>query len=298
MRGLCRIQGTFLSFNNLLISIDGRWNTSTRLKTARRIVGCITCLALSLATVQTALPESLALPARGLRENVDPSCVRGHIDNVVAALASLSMKENIERFTGTGAAARKLDSFEAEVSVDDGVEHYTGVRGKHRTYQHVNEIGGLWSFGEIVTMLRTTRDIIDSSDWDQQSPGADGEEGAADQVVITFRSPAASRRWFVIAEGRTYWIAFEGAVRMSRKTGEVERLTWSAGFLPSGSGLASVFWDVNFRPVSIAGAAFIMPSDSVYRVVRKGVDRTTEWNLTRYAALGRYGSTATIDYVP
>lgn len=260
---------------------------------------CITCLILNLVTVQTALPEEgLPAPVQEVPEDVDSSCVQGHIDDVVAALASVAMKENIERFAGMGAAARKLDSFEAEVSVADGVEQYTGVRGKHRTYQHVSQIGGLWSFGEIVTMLRTTRDIIGSSDWEQQPSGAEGEEGAPDQVVITFRSPAASHRWFVISEGRTYWLAFEGAVRISRKTGEIERLTWTSGFLPSDSGLASVFWDVNFQPVTVAGAEFIMPSDSVYRVVRKGLDRTTEWNLTRYAALGRYGSTATVNYIP
>jgi len=252
-------------------------------------------LFISLVAVPTALPKSPPAIAQEVREGVDLNCVRGHIDNVLAALGSVAMTEKIERFLGTATAARKLDSFEAEVSVDDGVEHYTGVRGKHRTYQHVSQIGGLWSFGEIVTMLRTTRDIIDSSDGNQQLFAPDGE-GAPDQVVITFQSPAASHRWFVIAEGRTYWLAFEGSVRISRKTKEVERVTWTSTIPPSGTGLASILWDVNFQPVTIAGAAFIMPSDSIYRVVRKGQER--EWNLTRYAALGRYGSTATVNYIP
>jgi hypothetical protein len=39
-----------------------------------------------------------------------------------------------------------------------------------------------------------------------------------------------------------------------------------------------------------------MPSDSVYRVARRGLKQTAEWNLTQYAAIGRYGSTASVRY--
>ena len=89
--------------------------------------------------------------------------VRTNIDRLVATLENGAMKEKISRFAGVGGAARELDSFETEVFIVDGVEQYTDVRGHNQTYHHVSEIRGLWSFGEIVTMLRTTQGLSSAS---------------------------------------------------------------------------------------------------------------------------------------
>jgi hypothetical protein len=243
-----------------------------------------------------ALPESslsVAPPAVGGIPDSSPvraNLARSNIDGVLAALSNMAMQERISRFAGTGGAAHQLDSFEAEVSIADGVEQYTGVKGPHRTYRHVSEIRGLWSFGEIVTMLRTSRDIIGLS-----ARNAPEEEGP-DQTVIQFASPSADRRWFVTYNSRIYWLDFEGTLRLSKLTGEIERLTWTSPSGPAGTGIASVLWDVNFHDVDVAGSLCTMPSDSIYRVVRKGENQPAEWNLTRYAALGRYGSSVSVGF--
>jgi hypothetical protein len=256
---------------------------------SRRLFPIIPGLLFTLVAIQTAYPETgLRTPQEEIHQPGDSSAVRANIDRVLAALANIAMKENISRFTGDGAAARKLDSFETEVSIADGIEYYADVRGNHRTYHHVSEIHGLWSFGEVVTMLRTTGDIIDSA--------ATNVISSLDETVIDFQSPAADHRWFVTVGGRIYWLEFQGTVRISKKTGEIERLTWTSGYGPPGTNVASILWDVNLSAVTIAGNAFTMPSTSVYRVLRKGLDQTAEWNLTRYAALGRYGSTASVRY--
>jgi hypothetical protein len=256
---------------------------------SRRVFLIVPGLLFNFVAIQTACPETaLRAPHEENLQAEDPSAIGAKIDGVLAALASVAMKENISRFAGDGAAARKLDAFETEVSIAGGVEQYANVKGNHRTYHHVSEIGGLWSFGEVVTMLRTTRDIIDSSALYEISP--------LDETVIQFQSPAADHRWFVTVGGRIYWLEFQGAIEISRNTGEIERLTWTSGYGPSGTNVASILWEVNFSVVTIAGNTFTMPSNSTFRVVRKGLDRRTEWNLTRYAALGRYGSTASVRY--
>jgi hypothetical protein len=266
---------------------------------SRRVFLIVPGLLFSFVAIQTASPETgLRTPQEMIRLTRDSITVGANIDGVLAALASVAMKENISRFAGDGAAARKLDSFETEVSIADGVEQYADVRGNHRTYQHVSQIRGLWSFGEVVTMLRTTRDIIDSSSsyWTSLAADPPGGGEASDETVIEFQSPAADHRWFVTSGGRIHWLEFQGAIRISRKSGEIERLTWTSGYGPVGSNVASILWDVNFSAVTIAGNTFTVPSNSIFRVVRKGLDRTVEWNLTRYAALGRYGSTASLRY--
>ena len=198
----------------------------------------------SLPPTQIAPPPD-ALHAGGSESADDEGSVRTNIEKVLATLATVALQEKISRFAGVGGTTRKLDSFEAEVSVAEGTEQYADVQGHHRTYHHVSEIGGLWSFGEIVTMLRTTRDLIDSTGADQNLP--DGEE-ASDQTIIRFNSPSADHRWFVTVKGRIYWLDFEGCIRISRKTGAIERLTWTSGSGPPASGISSILWNVNFPP--------------------------------------------------
>jgi hypothetical protein len=249
---------------------------------------------LQLPGIQTAL-SGASLNAREQEVyrplDVNPTQVSRIGDNIneaLAALTNIALKENISRFASIGGADRKLDSFEAEVSIVDGVERYSSVRGRGRTYNHVSEIHGLWSFGEIVTMLRTTRDILDAP--------ATNREGEESPEVIRFSGAATDHKWFVTVGGRIYWLDFEGTLRISTRTGEIERLTWNSGAGPLGSGIASVLWDVNFSVVNVADIPCIMPSDSIYRVVRTGLGRGAEWNRTQYAAVGRYGSTVNVRF--
>jgi hypothetical protein len=254
-------------------------------------------LVFQLLAAQTALPgASLNAPELEFHRSFDVRPIGANIDGVLGTLANVALKEQISRFASVGGVDRKLDAFEAEVSIADGVEQYAGVRGRNRTYQHVSEIRGLWSFGEIVTMLRTTRDIIGSSLASQVVPGQDtpGEGEASASREIRFQGTSADHRWFVTVAGRVYWLDFEGTIRISSKTGEIERLTWRSLSGPPGSGVDSILWDVNFGVATIADIPCTVPSDSIYRVVRTGLGRTAEWNLTRYAAVGRYGSQSTV----
>jgi hypothetical protein len=224
------------------------------------------------------------------------------IDSVLATLANVALREKISRFAGVGGATRRLDSFKADVSIVDGVEQYTGVKGMHQTYHHVSEIRGLWSFGEVVTMLRTTRDIIDSTAANQIATriasrnDTPGEEDASAQTVVQFQSPAANHQWFVTVDGRVYWLAFDGKIRISKRTGEIERLTWTSGSGLAETGIADILWDVNFRAATIAGITCTMPSESIYRIARGGLNQPVEWNLTTYVPRGRYGSKASIRF--
>jgi hypothetical protein len=263
----------------------------------------LAALVFHLSTGQTALPgASLNVPDKELHQdfNVNPigaDTIGANIYEVMATLTNVAMKENISRFASVGGADRKLDSFETEVSIVDGAEQYAGVRGHHRTYQHVSQIRGLWSFGEIVTMLRTTRDILDASATNQGTANPPGEE-SADSKIIRFRGASVDHKWFVTVGGRIYWLNFEGTIRISSRTGDIERLTWDSAAGPPGSGIASVFWDVNFTVANVGDIPCTIPTDSIFRVARTGTGRTAEWNLTQYAAIGRYGSTVNVRFGP
>lgn len=218
-----------------------------------------------------------------------PQTPAAGIGRVVADLTNIAMKEEVSRFVGTPGSARRLDTFEAEVSIADGVEQYGTVRGLHRTYRHISEIHGLWTFGELVTMLQTTRELIDNSTVTTEQKTSDG-------TVIRFHGAASDRLWFLSVAGRIFWFDFDGTIRLSSQTGEIESLSWTSGAGPPGSGIAGIFWQVNFSESPVAGDLHTMPSDSVFRVVRTGPSRAAEWNVTRYTALGRYGSTSSVSF--
>lgn len=263
---------------------------------ARGCYGILAALVFQLPAPQTALSAaSLNAPEPEVHRafEVNPtgvSWIGDKINEALGALTNVALKEKISRFASVGGADRMLDSFEAEVSIIDGVERYSNVRGRSRTYNHVSEIRGLWSFGEIVTMLRTTRDILDAPATNR------AEEKSPDWRVIRFWGASVDHQWFVTVGGRIHWLDFEGTIRISNRTGEIERLTWNSGAGPRGSGIASVLWDVNFSLVNVAEIPCIMPSDSIYRVVRTGLGGAAEWNRTQYAAAGRYGSTVNVRF--
>lgn len=256
-------------------------------------------LAVPLLLPETLIPETgNNIPQQKPRVAGDPESVQAKIDGIVSTLTSISVRENISRFAGVHGATRKLDSFETEVSIADGTEQYSEVRGKRRTYRHISEIGGLWSFGEIVTMLRTTRELIGSANRNPLGEGSLGEAEPAEQLTIGFHCEAAQHQWFVTMDGRILWLGFTGVVRVSTLTGDIERLTWISAGGPEQSGIKSILWDVNFQTATVAGGLFRMPSDSIFQVIRTGNERKTEWNLTRYLPLGRYGSTASLSFGP
>ena len=210
-----------------------------------------------------------------------------NLGHLIDGLANIAMKEEVSRYAGVGDHTSQVDTMEADVLIADGVEQYSNVRRRHRLFRHASEIRGLWTFGELVTMLSTTRDIVaDSGLGIQPNAGA----------VIRFHASAGEHRWFMKVSDRVYWFDFDGALRFDLSTGEIQSLTWTSGAGPAGSGVAGIVWEIRFCKATVAGAAAIVPAESTFRVLRDDRNRTTEWNLTRYVPLGRFGSTTDVSF--
>lgn len=205
------------------------------------------------------------------------------IDRTLAELTNVVVHEKIDRYCRAHGRVKKLDTFDATVEILDGTEQYSEVRRKDQLFPGVLQVGGLWSFGEIATLLRTTGDAL--------------RERADQADALQFRFPAASRRWFVTVDSRVYWLDFEGEAWISRGTGEVHRICWISAPLPVNSGVDRVHWTVDFQTVDIAGRTFNVPEEAVYQVTHPGGDRT-EWNLTRFSDYARYGSSVSLSFGP
>jgi len=211
-----------------------------------------------------------------------PDELTASLDGKIATLTNLILHERISRYSQVGHRICKLDTFDTIVNVADGTEQYSQVRKDDKVYSHVSQIEGVWSFGETVTMLRTTRDAL-------HDPVPVSNE-------MSYRYLAADRRWFVIFDSKTFWLDFDASVRICPGSRDVERIVWTSGPLPHETGIARITWTVEFQSVEIAGRLCSIPKTATYLVTRTG--NRSDWNVTEFRPEGLYGSQSAISFEP
>jgi hypothetical protein len=212
-----------------------------------------------------------------------------NLDETITMLANLVLGEQISRYSQVKNKVHKLDSFETLVSVVDGVEQYSEVRRNNKVYSHVGQIDGIWSFGEIVTMLRTTRDALN---------GRTEPDAGETELDLLYSYTAGSRRWFVMVGARIYWLDFEGSVRLVLPTRDIRRITWTSSSLPPETGITRITWTVDFQSVEIAGRVCTVPRTAVFRIARNGSGNRADCNVTQFSEQGRYGSESSLRFEP
>jgi len=217
----------------------------------------------------------------------DLSKLRAELDFKIQKLAGVIVHEDISRYSEAGRGVRKIDNFNAVVEIIGGAELYSGVERNGRRYEHISQIEGLWSFGELATLLRSTRDSLD--DCSPKTRAGVGEDGSL-FYLVTFHSPAGNRRWFATIGSRLYWLEFEGEIRTSVLTGEMLSVRWTSVVLPPLTGIERIVWSVEFLPVEIAGRLCLMPGTAEYRVTHTGNGHRSDWNITKFREWKRYGS--------
>jgi hypothetical protein len=146
----------------------------------------------------------------------------------------------MDRYASTGGRIRGIDSFETVAEVVDGIEHYSGTTHNGRPVSGT-EISGTWSFGELATLLKTTREA-------PALPGTEIAYGRAD-----FYLPASSGRWFVSIDSRAYWLGISGEAILSPETGEISSIRWISNELPAATGVDHIVWTVDFGPTEVSG---------------------------------------------
>jgi hypothetical protein len=196
------------------------------------------------------------------------------MNSQIDALQTLVIHEDVDRYASVGNKTQKIDTFETTAEVIDGVEQYSGTKHDGHDVSGA-EISGTWSFGELATMLRTTRDAL----------ALPGLQVSPEHVV--FHLPASSGRWFVRIDSRVYWLDITGEVSSSG-------IRWASSELPASTGVRHIVWTVAFRKAEVAGQTYLLPGIAEYRVIHCG--KRSEWNVTRFAAVGRYGSELSINY--
>jgi hypothetical protein len=227
---------------------------------------------------------------------MDPAKLRASIDEKISLLSSVVLHETVARYTQARKTVRHIDTLDTDVEIIDGAERYSGFRRNSVALADSGKITGAWSFGEVVTLLRGARDALDQSVLDTRSIVI---ENGTPVIRLAFRYPSDSHRWFVSVDSRIYWLDFEGDLRISPATGDILRISWqSTASPPAVTGVASVLWTVDFRSAEIGGRICTLPDNGTYRVNHSVGDAWSEWNVTKFSEIGRYGSQVSVTFDP
>ncbi len=230
---------------------------------------------MTLNTPQKAAPNSLA--GRNLAADLDRKI--DDLSNVVA-------EESIARFVGRGKQARKLDQFQAVVEIADGVERYAELRRGSERFSNATAVDGLWSHGELATVLRVVRDGLPQVETEFE----DGEE------FLSVHIAAGSRRWFLKVDNEIHWLDFDCRIFAEPATGGISRIQWVSEPLAGRTGIGTVTWDIRFSPRDIGGKIYNVPESALYRITRNGRGDRAEWNVTTFSGYARYGSEVTVQF--
>jgi len=215
------------------------------------------------------------------------------LDERLAVLANVICQEEIARYAKKGRETNQVDTLHVNVEVLEGVEKYSEIRRREKTYPGMHKVPGTWSVGEIAALLSATRDAVEAG---QIQIGQADAPDLGRSSVMTFSYGAESRRWYLLTHSQMHWLPFEGRVWASPDTGEIRRITWYAKDVPSDAGVSQVLWTVDFGPVNLAPLVVTLPAKALYQVTyRNGEDRM-DWNVTYFSAYRRYGSETTVHF--
>jgi hypothetical protein len=236
------------------------------------------------------------IPGHAAPAHISPTLfqkIESAIDGQLAALANVTCHERIARYARQGRATRETDTLEASVSVLGGVESYSHIWSNRQMFAAMSDVPGTWSAGEMVTLLRVTRDAVEEG---AVRIGEQEPSSAGHPVLMTFSYPAGSHHWCVNVNSQKYWMSFAAQAWASSETGEILRVAWQASDPPAETGASGFFWSVDFTPVKLAAHVLTLPRLASFEVAYKSGQNRVDRNVTHFSEYRRFGSDSSIHF--
>ena len=214
------------------------------------------------------------------------------LDERLRTLSNVICSEETARYARRGKSTNQVDTLHLNVEVLDGIEKYSEIRRNDKAYADMKKVPGTWSVGEMATLLKATRDAIETG---QIQITRDEASDLGPSEVMTFRYTAEERRWYLLTHSQVHWLPFEGRLWAS-PDGEIRRITWSSKDVPTETGVSQVLWTVDFSRVDLEPVVVTLPDTVLYQVTYKnGADRV-DWNVTHFSGYRRYGSETAVRF--
>jgi hypothetical protein len=209
-------------------------------------------------------------------------------DELYAQLQSFVCHEEIQRYKSAadGRPGRILDTISANLSFENGVEHYSEIHQDNHPRPSLTQISGAWSEGEFGTLLLQTEKLLTTER--VRSQGLADMDGVP-AAIYSFRVSAEDSPWDFQVSGRHYHLPFQTDVWISVATGVILKIARTAVDIPQQVRIAEVEWSVTLQPVDLNGKQWLLPRTSRYSVLYSDSNRR-EWNDMTFSGYKRYGS--------
>ena len=216
------------------------------------------------------------------------SKARAANENLYSSLQSFVCHERIERFRGplNAETGRALDTVTANLSFENGVEHYSDVRQNMRPRDGISNLTGAWSEGEFGTLLLQTGTLLRTQPVSFQALAT--LDGVA-TAIYRFDVPEEISPWDLDVDGRHYRLSFRTDVWISIETGEILKIARASSGIAAETRISALEWKVTLQPVDLNGKQWLLPKTGEYSVLYDQSNRR-EWNLMNFSDYRRYGS--------
>jgi hypothetical protein len=233
-------------------------------------------LILQAAVPQPALCDDILTKARTANENL------------YSSLQSFVCHERIERYRGplNAETGRALDTVTANLSFENGVEHYSDVRQNTRPRDGISNLAGAWSEGEFGTLLLQTETLLKTQPVSFQALATLGDVATA---IYRFDVAEEISPWDLDVGGRHYRLPFRTDVWISTETGEIVKIARTSLGIAAETRISALEWKVTLEPVELNGKRWLLPKTGEYAVLYDQSNRR-EWNLMNFSDYRRYGS--------
>ncbi len=215
-------------------------------------------------------------------------------DGLYSSLQSFVCRERIERFAERkrGDQAKHLDTLEAQVSFENGQEHYSDVEREGQHLANLSNVAGAWSEGEFGTLLRQTENLLRS-----ENVHFDGDSRLSEMPVsqLHFEVSQQDSPWDLTVAGRHYRVAFRTEAWLDKSSGEIVKVVRSSTGTIGDTRIAALEWSVTLGPVDLNGRRWLLPKQGTYSVEYANSGRR-EWNQLSFSNYHRYGSEVALHF--
>jgi hypothetical protein len=209
-------------------------------------------------------------------------------------LKSFICNEQMDRYQAhlDGEKPHRIDTVNAKLSFENGVENYTEVRQNSRERPSLSSIPGAWSEGEFGTLLRQTRALLGTQPISLQS---ETTLNGAPAMLYSFEVSGNDSPWDLTVSSQQYRVPFETKVWVSKSSGQIMQIARTSRAIPPDSGISEIQWSVALKPVDLDGKAWLLPSTGQYSVLYARTNHR-EWNVINFSDYHRYTSRSVIHF--
>ena len=245
------------------------------------------------AQADNALPVA---PSFGEKSAPGDLLARAQLENelLYTDLQSFVCSEHMDRYRGrlNGDNPHRIDTVNAQISFENGVENYSGIVQNGRQRAALTNLTGAWSEGEFGTLLRQTRALLSTQ---AVASATNADLNGTPAALYSVEVSGKDSPWDLTLNSQQYRVPFVTRVWVSKSSGQILQIARTSTAMPPDSGISEIQWSVNLKPVELEGKTWLLPNTGEYSVLYAQSNRR-EWNTIDFSDYHRYASRSVIHF--